>query len=57
MKGYKTLGFAALVALTSFLASPEMSQWVGEHLPEVGGGLATAIAVLRAITNSPMLNK
>ena len=57
MKGYKTLGFAALVALTSFLASPEVTQWVAEHLPEVGGGLAAAIAALRAVTNSPMMKK
>jgi len=57
MKGYKTLVFAALVALTSFLASPEVSQFVADNLPWVGGGLATLIAVLRAVTSSPMLKK
>lgn len=33
MKGYKTLIFAALVALTSFLASPEAAQFVADNLP------------------------
>jgi len=57
MKGFKTLSFAALVALASFLASPEVAQYVAENLPEVGGGLAMAIAFLRFLTNSPMFKK
>ena len=55
--GYKTLVFAGLVAFTSFLASPEVAQYVADNLPLVGGGLATAIAVLRIITSAPVFNK
>lgn len=57
MKGWKTIVFAGLVALTSFFASPEVAQFVADNLPEVGGGLAVVIAVLRAITNSPIFNR
>ena len=55
--GFKTLVFAALVALTSFLASPEVAAYVGENLPLVGGALATVVAVLRAVTSGPIFNK
>lgn len=57
MKGFRTLGFAALVALTSFLASDEVRQFVAENLPWFGAGLATVIAVLRAVTTGPVFNK
>ena len=57
LSGYKTLVFAGLVALTSFLASAEVAQYVADNLPLVGTGLATAIAVLRAITSSPIFNR
>lgn len=50
--GYKTLVFAGLVAVTSFLAGPEVTVWVAENLPWVGGGLGTVIAVLRVVTKS-----
>jgi hypothetical protein len=56
MKGYKTLVFAAAGGVTSFLATPELSQWVAENLEWAGAFLATAIVVLRAWTNSPMFS-
>ncbi len=56
-KGWKTIVFAALVAAASFLASDEVAQWVAQNLPEVGGGLAGAIAVLRWLTTSPIFKE
>ena len=57
ISGWKTLIFAAVIALTSFLASPELVAYVADNFPLVGGALATAVAVLRAITNGPIFNK
>ena len=55
--GFKTLVFAALVAVTSFAASPEVVAFVAENFPAFGAGLATVIAVLRAVTSSPIFNR
>lgn len=57
LSGYKTVVFAALVAVTGFLASPEFTQWVAENLPGVSIGLSTAIVLLRAVTSSPIFTK
>ena len=55
--GFKTIVFAAIIALTAFLASPEVVAFVAENFPLVGGTLATAVAVLRAITSGPIFYK
>ena len=57
LKGYKTLAFAALVAVSGFLASPEVSYWVTDNLPWATTGLGVVIAALRAATSSPMFKK
>lgn len=57
MKGFRTLGFAALVALSGFLASPEVTQWAAENSASVTVALGAIIAALRAITSSPVLKK
>lgn len=57
VKGFKTIIFAALVALSGFLASPEVAAWAAENAAWVSTGLGAAIAALRAITSGPMFKK
>lgn len=57
VKGYKTIALAAIVALTGFFASPEVTAWAGENSAVVGSGLAVLIAGLRAMTTSAMFKK
>jgi hypothetical protein len=57
MKGFKTFAFGVLIAATAVLSSPEVQAFVGEHLPEVGAAVGTAIVILRALTNSPIFKK
>jgi len=54
MKGWKTITFGALTALAAALATPEMAAFVAENLPWVGGGLGTAVVILRWLTTTPI---
>lgn len=57
MKGYKTVIFGLLIALTSVLSNADMQAFVGEHLPYLGGLVGTMIVILRAVTSSPVFQK
>jgi len=57
MKGWKTLAVAVLLGLITALSNPELQQYVAENLVWLGPILATVIAVLRALTTSPIFKK
>lgn len=52
MKGYKTLIYAGAVAVSGFLASPEMTAWAAENPAWVSTVVGAGIALLRLVTNS-----
>ena len=57
MNGYKTLLYAAAVAVSGFLASPEMTAWAAEHPAWVSTVIGAGVAILRLVTNGPVLNR
>ena len=57
IKGYKTLIVAALVALSGFLSSPEMTAWAAAHSETVTVVLGLIMAGLRFITSSPVMKE
>jgi len=52
MKGFKTVAFGLLLALTSIFSSPEMATYFSENLPFVGTATGAIVVVLRGLTNS-----
>ncbi len=54
MKGYKTVIFGILIAVTGALSTPEMQAFVAMHIPSVSGFLGLAVILLRTITTSPV---
>lgn len=57
MKGWKTLVFAVLFGAITALSSPELQQYIAENMTWLGPIIATVVAVLRALTTSPIFNK
>lgn len=57
MKGWKTITFSVLLALISIFSSDELRQHIGEHLEWYGPFTATAVAILRALTTSPIFKQ
>ena len=57
LKGKKTLIYAALVAVSGFLASPQMIDIAAENPGVTGVAVSLGIAILRVFTNSPMFKK
>ncbi len=57
MKGWKTVGFAVLLGVTTTLSDAGMQQFVADNLPWVGSGLGAVIMALRALTSSPIFKK
>lgn len=57
MKGYKTLLYAAAVAVSGFLASPEVTAWAADHAGWVTTVIGAGVAILRLVTNGPVLNR
>lgn len=57
LKGWRTVGFAALLGVTTFLSDADLQQFVAENLPWLGSALGTLIVLLRALTSSPIFKK
>ena len=56
MKGWRTVLFGVLVALTSMLASPDMQAFIASHIPGLGAVVGTLIVILRALTTSTIFS-
>ena len=52
MKGFKTVVFGLLLALTAVFSDATVQAFVNEHFQAVGAAIGTIVIVLRAITNS-----
>ena len=57
MKGWKTVALGILIAVLAALSDADMQAWVSQNLPWVGGGVGTAIIILRALTTSAIFEK
>lgn len=56
LKGWKTVAFGVLLALTTLFSSPEMQVFIGENIPWLGPVTATIVVVLRAVSTSAIFN-
>jgi len=57
MKGFKTVAFGVVLALSSIFANEQMITFITTHLPWVGSSIGGITIVLRAITSSAIFNK
>lgn len=56
MKGWKTFAFAALIAVIGALSTEDVRQFVGANLPWLGPIMGAVVALLRALTNTPIFS-
>lgn len=52
MKGYKTVIFGVLLAVTSVLSNADMQAFIAAHVPAIGGSIGAIVIGLRAISTS-----
>ena len=57
MKGWKTIVYGILIAISSIASGADMQQFVADHLPAVGGLMGTAVIILRVLTTSAIFTK
>ena len=55
MKGFKTIALGVLIAGVAALSSPEMQAYVAEHFEAAGATIGFLVVLMRAFTNSPMV--
>jgi hypothetical protein len=57
MKGFKTIAFGILIAVTALLADETTKQFILENFGLTGSFVGGAVVTLRAITTSPIFKK
>jgi len=57
MKGFKTILYGLLIAVTAVLADESVKAFVLENFEAIGASLGAGVMILRAITSSPIFKK